>query len=79
MQEWFRARSPSRAAAPIATVLAGIGSVSLAIEHWPNLPEVIGHVTIGFIGPWLFYFVSAWLILRLLALFLGKWWEKDKS
>jgi len=79
MQEWFKARSPGRAAAPIAAVLAGLGSISLALKDWPNLAEVIGDLTVGYLGGLLFYWIVTWLILRIAALFVGKWWEKYGS
>lgn len=79
MKEWFRARSPGRAATPIAAVLAGVGVATLVMREWPNLAEVVGHMTIGLFGSFVFYWVLTWAFLHILALFVGKWWEKDES
>jgi len=45
----------------------------------PNLAEVVGHMTVGLFGSFVFYWVLTWAILHILALFVGKWWEKDGS
>ena len=74
-----RSRSPSRAAVTIGFVLAAIGILVNVIQDWPNMDEVIGHLTFGLITTWILWTVCAWLVLRIAALVFGKWWEVEET
>jgi hypothetical protein len=74
-----RSRSPSRAAVTIGFVGAALGTLTNAIQDWPNMAEIAGGLTIGLVANWIFLTVCAWLVLRIAALVFGKWWEAEET
>lgn len=72
-------RSPGSSAVSIGFVCAALGIVNLVASDWPNMTEVAGDLAIILPLTWIFYTVCAWLILRIAALFIGKWWEVEET